>query len=191
MMLIGAIGIPVVLVVAAVAGFLLFSGGDDGGKAAGDGATETAEANETATADQSAGLTATAEASTTVATPATVATEPPTDTPVPTDTPHPEIFAQINSITVANGRYVVDFSTFGFEPLIAAGRMHVHFFFDTVPPEEAGAPGNGPWILYDTPNPFTGYGVADRPPGAIQMCILVAHDDHSVIQGSGNCVALP
>ena len=69
--------------------------------------------------------------------------------------------------------------------------MHIHFFFDTVPPEQAGVPGSGPWILYGGPRPFTGYGVGDRPGGANYMCALVANPDHSVIANSGNCWGLP
>jgi hypothetical protein len=103
--------------------------------------------------------------------------------------------ARINSIAVQDGRYVVDFETFGFDPLRPG--QHVHFFFNTVPPEQAGYPGSGPWQLYPEapgqPNtsPFTLYTVADRPAGATQICILVANDDHSVIQHTGNCVDLP
>ena len=45
--------------------------------------------------------------------------------------------------------------------------------------------------LYARPVPFTGWRVTDRPSGATQMCILVANADHSVVQGTGNCVDLP
>ena len=38
------------------------------------------------------------------------------------------------------------------------------------------------------PIPFKGYKVSDRPAAATKMCILVANMDHSVIQGTGNCV---
>jgi hypothetical protein len=69
--------------------------------------------------------------------------------------------------------------------------MHVHFFFDTVPPSQAGTPGGGPWRLYGGPSPYTEFPLAEKPAGATQMCILVAHPDHSVDQGTGNCVALP
>jgi hypothetical protein len=111
-----------------------------------------------------------------------------------TDTP-PNDTARINSVAAEDGRYVVDFETFGFEPLVPG--QHVHFFFDTVPPEEAGVPGSGPWQIYptgpDKPNnsPFTLYTIDQRPDGATQMCILVANEDHSVNQGTGNCVDLP
>jgi hypothetical protein len=67
----------------------------------------------------------------------------------------------------------------------------VHFFFDTVSQADAGVPGSGPWKLYAGPSPFKGYKLSDRPNGAERMCILVANPDHSVIKGTGNCVALP
>jgi serine/threonine protein kinase len=128
-----------------------------------------------------------------------VATEPPTLTPtstsVPTETPTPTntlppLYARINSITVnSSNQYVVEYETFGYTETLPG--MHVHFFFDTVPPEQAGVPGSGPWILYGGPRPFTKYGVGDRPGSATQMCALVANADHSVIQASGNCYDLP
>lgn len=103
--------------------------------------------------------------------------------------------ARINRIWVQDGRYFVDFETFGFTPQLPG--QHVHFFFDSVPPEQAGMPGSGPWQLYPAAagqpgsSPFTLLTVASRPPNANQLCILVANADHSVNQGTGNCVALP
>ena len=117
-------------------------------------------------------------------------TPTPTATPEPTPTPTPGgRQARITGITVSGGRYVVDYEVFNFDPVLP-GR-HVHFFFDTVPPSQAGVPGKGPWILYAGPVPFKGYKVSDKPSGAKQMCILVARMDHSVIQKTGNCVDLP
>jgi hypothetical protein len=40
-------------------------------------------------------------------------------------------------------------------------------------------------------SPFTLYTIDQRPEDATQMCILVANEDHSVNQGTGNCVDLP
>jgi molecular chaperone DnaK len=114
----------------------------------------------------------------------------PTATAAPTPTPTPAgRQARITGITVANGRYVVQYEVFNYVPELP-GR-HVHFFFDTVPPTQAGVPGKGPWILYAGPVPFTGYKVSDKPAKATQMCILVARPDHSVIQNTGNCIDLP
>ena len=110
---------------------------------------------------------------------------------VPTPTPTPGgRQARISGITVSNGRYVVDYEVFNFEQVLPNGR-HVHFFFDTVTPANAGVPGKGPWELYAGPVPFTVYRVSDKPSAATQMCILVARPDHSVLPDSGNCVDLP
>jgi hypothetical protein len=131
--------------------------------------------------------------------PLPTATEEPqvTDTPAPTDTPPPTAtptvpageFVTINSITLDGATYVVDYTPTGYTPVLPG--MHIHFFFNTVTPENAGVPGSGPWYLYGGPNPFRGYTVNDRPAAATQMCSLVANPDHSIIQNTGNCVALP
>ena len=96
---------------------------------------------------------------------------------------------QITSVTESYGNYVINFQTFGYTPTLPG--MHVHFFFNTVTPENAGVPGSGPWKLYGGPSPFTEWTVADRPASATQMCALVANPDHSIQLGSGNCVNLP
>lgn len=101
--------------------------------------------------------------------------------------------ARITNITRDdNFNYIVDFEAYNFVP--DTSDLHVHFFFDTVAPEDAGVPGSGPWILYGGPSPFTGYSFADRPDGpygAEKMCILVANPDHSVRLNTGNCIELP
>ena len=90
---------------------------------------------------------------------------------------------------------MVDFETVDFQPALPG--QHLHFFWNTVPPEQAGVPGKGPWQLYPASNgasgesPFTLFYVRDRPAGATQICVLVANPDHSVIQGSGDCADLP
>ncbi len=114
----------------------------------------------------------------------------PTVTPVPTPTPTPSgKQARILGITVSGGRYVVDYQVYGYTQKLPG--EHVHFFFNTVPPTQAGMPGKGPWYVYAGPIPFKGYKLTDRPNGANQMCILYAHPDHSVVQNTGNCVDLP
>ncbi len=97
--------------------------------------------------------------------------------------------AVITEISLAGGQYVVNFQTYGFTPQLPG--QHVHFFFDTVPFEQAGVPGSGPWYVYGGPSPFSGYSIADRPAGATRLCVLVANPDHSVTQGTGNCYNLP
>jgi hypothetical protein len=109
---------------------------------------------------------------------------------VPTPTPTPSgQQARILGITVSGGRYVVDYQVFGYKQVLPG--KHVHFFFDTVPPTRAGMPASGPWYVYAGPIPFKGYKTSDRPAKATQMCVLFANPDHSVVQGTGNCVDLP
>jgi serine/threonine protein kinase len=137
------------------------------------------------------------EAPTETAVPENTATlEPtaiPTETPIP-PTPTPDTpYVVITDITLDNNYYyVVDYEVHNY-PADSPG-MHVHMFFDTVPPDQAGSPGSGPWKLtwgqYGDP-PFMQYGESDRPAGANQMCALVANPNHSVQANSGNCVDLP
>lgn len=113
-------------------------------------------------------------------------TEVPT-TPTPT---YPPLYVKINEITLtSSNQYSVAYETFGFTEVLPG--QHIHFFFDTVTPENAGMPGTGPWILYGGPRPFTGYSVYQKPEDATQMCALVANANHSVIFESGNCLDLP
>jgi uncharacterized repeat protein (TIGR01451 family) len=96
---------------------------------------------------------------------------------------------QITGLLVAGSQYQVSFQTYHFQPHVE--HTHIHFFFNTVPPEQAGVPGSGPWYVYGGSSPFTGYGPADRPAGATQLCALVANHDHSIRLNSGNCYNLP
>jgi serine/threonine-protein kinase len=96
---------------------------------------------------------------------------------------------RIDNITIQDGRYVVDYETFGFTEALPG--TNIHFFFNTVPPDQAGVPGKGPWAFFGGPRPFKGYAVANRPQGATQMCALVANADHTVQPQSGNCFNLP
>lgn len=119
-------------------------------------------------------------------------TETPAETPTPEDTATPEgPYVAITDIRVQGNLYAVDYIVGNFPE---EANLHVHIFFDTVPPEQAGSPASGPWKLtygvYGDP-PFTQYGIANRPAGATQMCSLVANPNHSVLLGTGNCVDLP
>lgn len=111
------------------------------------------------------------------------------DEPAAVEVPPGEHFVTIDGITIDDGTYVVEYTTYEYEAVLPG--EHVHFFFDTVPPEQAGVPGSGPWILYGGPSPFTEHTTADRPEGATQLCALVANPDHSVLAGSGTCFDLP
>lgn len=119
-----------------------------------------------------------------------IPTEIPTETAIP-PTPTPETpYVVISGISLEGDSYSVDFEMFNTNE----DGQHVHMFFNTVPPEEAGSPGSGPWKLTGGPygtSPFTGYGPANRPANATQMCALIAHPNHTVIPDSGNCVDLP
>ena len=117
---------------------------------------------------------------------ATQAYVAPTLAPTPT---YPPYHVKINSITRSGNKYSVGYETFGFTEKLPW--MHVHFFFNTVAPDQAGMPGTGPWKLYGGPRPFTDYTVNQRPEAATQMCALVAQPNHTVIADSGNCMDLP
>jgi hypothetical protein len=119
-------------------------------------------------------------------------TETPTETATPDFTPTPETpYVVITDIQLPGDLYVVNYEVHNFP---AEANLHVHMFFNTVPPEQAGSPGSGPWKLtwgaYGDP-PFTQYSIADRPANATQMCALVANPNHSIQLNSGNCVDLP
>jgi len=127
------------------------------------------------------------------AVPPTNTVGPPTETLVPTLTPTetvpPGPYSRINQISIENGRYIVEYETFAYQEVLPG--MHIHFFFDTVPPAQAGAPGAGPWFVWGGPIPFNGYDLTNRPGSATQMCALVANPNHSIILDTGNCVDLP
>lgn len=170
---VGAAVVGVIVVVLLVAG--VFGGGDDDGGIVAGGSP-------------SGSPTATAADGTAPTDGATAApTDAPTAAPTITDPPSP--FARINAIALDGDTYIVEYETFGYTETLPG--MHVHFFFDTVPPEEAGIPFDGPWFVWGGPRPFDGYTVDDRPDGATEMCALVANTDHSIILDTGNCVSLP
>lgn len=99
-------------------------------------------------------------------------------------------YARITGITLdSNYNYQVKFETSGFTPQLPG--QHLHFFFNTVSPDQAGVPGSGPWKIYGSSSPFTGYRDTDKPPFATEMCVLVANPNHSVQANSGNCYRLP
>jgi hypothetical protein len=110
----------------------------------------------------------------------------------PPDTPPQSngvLMAEITDIYLEGVTYVVDFSTYGYQPAVPG--QHVHFFFDTVPPKYAGVPSKEGWVMYGAPSPFTAYTRRHKPANATQMCVLVANPDHTVQLNSGNCFDLP
>lgn len=122
---------------------------------------------------------------TTAASPTVAVTAPPPPTEVPAG---PQV--RINSIVEQGGSYVVDYTPIGYTPALPG--THIHFFWNTVPPQNAGVgPTQETWILYGGPNPFKEYTVGARPAAATQMCALVANSDHTVQLNTGNCANLP
>ncbi len=181
---IAAVGAIALIAILAVGASGMLSGGASPSSSV--AAVTSPSASPSAAPSPSASPSVAASASSTVTTP----TAAPTAVPAPTPTPTPAgRQARIIGITVVGGTYVVNFQVFGYTPQLP-GR-HVHFFFNTVSVANAGVPGKGPWKVYAVPNPFTQYKVSDRPPGADQMCILVANPDHSIVPDTGNCVDLP
>jgi len=55
---------------------------------------------------------------------------------------------------------------------------HIHFFFNTVSPDQVGLGGSGDRLMYGGSSPFTGYTVDQRPAQATQMCAVVVNPDH-------------
>lgn len=118
-----------------------------------------------------------------------VATDIPTETAIPATATPTGPYVVITGIRVEGNLYAVDYDVHNF-----TDSLHVHIFFNTVAPDQAGSPGSGPWKLtwgsYGDP-PFTQYTIANRPANATQMCALVANSNHSIQLNSGNCIDLP
>jgi serine/threonine protein kinase len=98
-------------------------------------------------------------------------------------------YVNLTGIARRGGQYQVKYETTGFTEQLPW--THIHFFFNTTSPDQAGKSGTGHWVDYDGPRPFTGFAINDTPDGATQVCALVANADHTVILGSGNCLDLP
>jgi hypothetical protein len=218
MLIMGGVGLIAAVVLCLAAVFIVLNLTGDGNDEEGTAVAEsTAAAELTATAEsagdeltQAAVTVAVAQATaaptdapTATATPTRAAsptlaaptnTAEPTNTPEPTRTPTSAAptgpFVRINSIGLDGNAYVVNFEIFNYT--ISNPGMHIHFFFNTVPPQNAGVgPTQETWYVYFGGSPFTGYTVNDRPSGATQMCALVANQDHTIQLNTGNCVALP
>jgi actin-like ATPase involved in cell morphogenesis len=97
--------------------------------------------------------------------------------------------AKITDIQVSNGAYQVWFQASGFTPSETGNR--VHFFWDSVSPDDAGEPGAGPWMAYWGASPVAVASVSQRPASASRLCVLVADSGSAVKKGSGNCWSLP
>lgn len=184
-----AVGLSAAMVVAVGAVFAFLRGGsEERDLAAAGGPTEAATSVVVSPTPGPGANVTVGVPPTTLATSTLVVSSPTSPPPTATPTLAPNT-SRISAIGIVNGRFSVAFQVAGFTPQVTS--QHVHFFFDTVPPLQAGVPGAGPWFLYGGSSPFTGYSVNERPAGATQVCVLVARADHSVIQGTGNCMPLP
>ena len=184
------IGGGVALLVIILLGIYLIAGGIGGG----DGAPGVAELPSSTAPAAVLPNTQTPSPSPSL-TPTVTPTSPPTETPTPTVSPTPTIpaglpYVRINGITLDNQQnYIVEYETFEYTEVLPG--QHIHFFFNTVPPDQAGNPGNGPWYVWGGPRPFNRYRQADRPKAATMMCALVANPNHSIQLNSGTCSLLP
>lgn len=96
----------------------------------------------------------------------------------------------IDSVTSDAAGLVIAYSTLGFEPLVSGDPSdhHIHFYFDSIPLEEAGAPeGSGDWLLWDVDDsgaklaygePFLAFDAI--PDAANQVCAVVATSAHEL-----------
>lgn len=131
---------------------------------------------------QSTPVPATEAAPTAIAEP----TAEPTIDARPTATPLPEI--SITNVALVGDVYVVQYTVVGFEESLEG--MHIHFFFNTTPPREAGRPFSD-FFMYAGRSPYAELRLADTPAEATQLCALVANPDHTIQGESGNCFDLP
>jgi actin-like ATPase involved in cell morphogenesis len=182
-----AAAVAAAVVVAAAGGAYALSSSDKGGDQAG---ADTTEAPQTTDAPGTTAAPTTA--------PTTTAPAPP-----PCESGSGRC-ARITDISVEGDRYVALYEVEDFEPLRpdhggSPEDHHLHFFFDTTPPEQAGQnPGpEGQWVLWDRQDGEGELRFVDAHPaeaqelGAEQLCVLVADAGHGVEQGTGNCVDLP
>jgi serine/threonine protein kinase len=147
------------------------------------------------TLDASVALTVAAAEAETAAT-ARAASDGPDTTPSPeaaadlqptsTPTPFPEVV--ITNIALVGDVYVVQYNSIGFEETMDG--LHIHFFFDTIPPREAGRPFSN-FYMYAGPSPYAELRLSDKPAEAAKICALVANADHTIQGESGNCFDLP
>jgi hypothetical protein len=100
------------------------------------------------------------------------------------------ISVTISGITLdPEQHYAVNYQVFGLPEVMTT--THLHFFFNTVSFEKAGAPADKTWYTWFGPSPFTGYTAADRPANASQICVQAANPNHTALPGTGSCAPLP
>ena len=140
-------------------------------------------------------------------TPSTTATttSSPSSSPTPSTTAREEPFAEILSIDFDGPRYSFTYRPTGFLPDTSDPEsFHVHFFWSSLEPVNAGTngPAPGAWLLWDTPTSVNNamFDAANRPTDATGICVIIADHEHAVadVDGdeqtdldTGNCVDLP
>jgi hypothetical protein len=195
--------ITALIVVCLAAGVAFFTGQFWGGSGSSQAAALNLVATQTEVAQTRAALLAAVSAATQTAAVTPILPTPtsnlPTETPppptstidpnLPTPIPTGALYVLITGITVKDDHYVVNYETQAFTESLNS--QHIHFFFNTTPIEDAGAPGTGPYVMHAGPRPFSEISIFDTPPDATQMCARVANPDHTILPDSGNCVDLP
>jgi hypothetical protein len=182
-MVIGGVGLLVVLALAIVGLMSLFGGGDDGNGG------QTAAATQPPTTATAAIAVIEDPTATSTATPTATPTAKPaaSSTPRPSATPLPSV--RITDIRIENDLYVLDYAASGFTQDMEG--FHVHFFFDTVSPRDAGAGSTEIYYMFAGPAPYSEIPINERPADATQLCAVIAEADHLVRLESGNCIDLP
>lgn len=107
----------------------------------------------------------------------------------------------ISSIELVSGAWIVKYGVSGFDPVIgAAPNLHVHFFYDTTPIDQAGVPGAGKWVVWDRAKGggelvMNAMNVVNAPEmngmGATAICAAIANHDHSIRTDTVVCSPLP
>ena len=102
----------------------------------------------------------------------------------------------ITGMTRNSNEIVVTYETVGYEPDIDGGpeSRHIHFYFNTVPVDQAGLPATGPWVVYDVDdNGEYVYRFPDSeiPDGATELCASAANVNHGLDDHLQDCATLP
>ena len=135
--------------------------------------------------------------------------QPDTEAPEETEASDSTEPTQIHRCTAATGRcvfldeitregdtFIARYTTVGYDPKLQGGpeSRHVHFYFDTLPVDQAGIPAPPNWVAYDTDedgNLIYRFEASSVPPGATELCVSVANVNHGLDDHLQHCVALP
>jgi len=112
------------------------------------------------------------------------ATSTPATDPAPPPYPPETRRTELTGISVVGGVYEITYDTINFEPLIAD--FHLHFHWNTFAPGSVGTASDpiGEWIVWDLDDQgrkvFDQFSPDAIPPGATQICAVVADSSHAV-----------